>query len=55
MRRVVFEANAFEDFAGWVSLDKKVHVKIVALLRDIQRSPFSGLGKPEPLRHELQG
>jgi toxin YoeB len=53
MRRIVFEANAFEDFANWASLDKKVLAKIVALLRDIQRSPFSGLGKPEPLRHEL--
>ena len=29
--------------------------KIVALLRDIQRNPFGGLGEPEPLRHELQG
>jgi toxin YoeB len=55
MRRIVFEASAFEDFASWASLDKKVHAKIVALLRDIQRSPFAGLGKPEPLRHELQG
>lgn len=55
MRRIVFEASAFEDFVNWASLDKKVHAKIVALLRDIQRSPFAGLGKPEPLRHELQG
>ncbi|MFN3332858.1 MAG: Txe/YoeB family addiction module toxin [Caldilinea sp.] len=55
MRRIVFEAGAFEDFVTWASADKKVHAKIVALLRDIQRSPFSGLGKPEPLRHELQG
>ena len=55
MRRIVFEANAFEDFANWALLDKKVLVKIVALLRNIQRNPFGGLGKPEPLRHELQG
>ena len=55
MRRVSFEASAFEDFAEWARSDKKMHTKIVALIRDIQRSAFTGLGKPEPLRHELRG
>ena len=55
MKRIVFESRAFDDFVEWAGSDKKTYAKIVALLRDIQRSPFTGLGKPEPLRHELQG
>ncbi len=55
MRRVVFEASAFEDFVDWAATDKKIYAKIATLIRDIQRSPFTGLGKPEPLRHELRG
>lgn len=50
-----FEASAFEDFAAWAAEDKRVYAKIIELIRDIQRSPFTGLGKPEPLRHELRG
>ncbi len=36
-------------------LDKKVDAKIVSLIKDVQREPFSGLGKPEALKHELSG
>ena len=54
-RRIVFEASAFEDFNEWAKLDKKIYRKIVELIKDIDRSPFSGLGKPEPLKHELSG
>ena len=55
MKRVVFESGAFEDFTDWATRDKKLHGKIVDLIRDIDRNPFTGLGKPEPLRHELKG
>lgn len=55
MKRVIFESNAFEDFTGWATEDKKVYAKIIELIRDIQRSAFTGLGKPEPLRHEMKG
>ena len=54
-RRIVFEASAFEDFNDWAKLDKKIYRKIVKLIKNIDRSPFSGLGKPEPLKHELSG
>ncbi|MEM6835939.1 MAG: Txe/YoeB family addiction module toxin [Cyanobacteria bacterium P01_C01_bin.120] len=54
-RQIVFEASAFEDFNQWASLNKKLYRKIINLIKDIDRSPFSGLGKPEPLRHELKG
>ena len=55
MKRVIFEGGAFEDFAGWTGQDRRIYVKIVHLIKDIQRSPFSGLGKPEPLKHDLAG
>lgn len=55
MKRVAFEASAFEDFVGWAANDKKTYAKIAALIRDIQRSAFTGLGKPEPLKHDLKG
>lgn len=55
MKRVIFESGAFQEFTGWAVQDKKIYAKIVELIRDIDRSPFTGLGKPEPLRHELKG
>ncbi len=54
-RQVHFASQAFEDFTTWTTLDPKVYGRIVELLRDIDRTPFKGLGKPEPLKHELQG
>jgi toxin YoeB len=53
--KIIFEPNAFEDFNEWAQLDKKIYRKIVELLKDIDRSPFSGLGKPEPLKHDFSG
>jgi toxin YoeB len=55
MRKVIFEGSAFEDFTAWATEDNKIYGRIVALIFDTLRTPFSGLGKPEPLRHELQG
>ena len=52
---MIFEGSAFEDFASWATQDKRIYAKIVELIRDIQRSPFTGLGKPEPLKHQLAG
>ena len=54
-RKIVFESSAFNDFNNWVKLDKKIYRKIVTLIKDIDRSPFNGLGKPEALKHDLQG
>jgi toxin YoeB len=55
MRNTVFEPEAFEAFTAWASEDLKIHTKIVQLINDIHRNPFSGLGKPEPLKHRYQG
>ncbi|MGI0479258.1 Txe/YoeB family addiction module toxin [Geminocystis sp. CENA526] len=55
MRKITFEINAFEQFNYWVNTDKKIFKKILLLLKDTQKNPFTGLGKPEPLKHDLQG
>jgi toxin YoeB len=55
LTKIAFEKGAFEDYSEWAATDRQVHRRITALLLDILRHPFEGLGKPEPLRHELQG
>jgi len=55
MKRIAFERGAFEDFTDWAVKDKKIHKHIVALISDVVRQPFEGIGKPESLKHELQG
>lgn len=55
MRVLTFMAEGFEDFTAWGETDRKVQKRIVALLYDTLRDPFSGLGKPEPLKHNLRG
>ncbi|MEH2322594.1 MAG: Txe/YoeB family addiction module toxin [Nostoc sp.] len=55
MKKVAFEPEAFEQLGQWATEDKKIFKKILELIRDIQRDPFSGIGKPEPLKYELQG
>ena len=46
-----FRPQAFEDLFWWVEKDRKTALKIGKLLREIERSPFEGTGKPEPLRY----
>lgn len=55
MKKVAFEPEAFEQLGQWATEDKKVFKKILELIRDIQRESFSGIGKPEPLKYELEG
>jgi toxin YoeB len=50
-----FDAAAFEDLAWWVERDRAQALRIVRLIRDVQREPFRGAGKPEPLKHVLKG
>ena len=52
---IVFADGAWEDFAYWFEHDRKVAARIVRLVREIERHPFEGIGKPEPLRHDLAG
>jgi toxin YoeB len=50
-----FDPAGFEDLAFWVEQDRKKALRISKLIKEIQRDPFSGTGKPEPLRHALSG
>ena len=53
--RLIFSERAWEDYLYWQEIDRRLVTRINQLIRDIQREPFSGLGKPEPLRHAFQG
>lgn len=53
--RIEFDDNAFEDLVYWVRQDRKTAMKVLSLIREAGRTPFSGRGKPEPLRHSLSG
>ena len=55
MRHLEFEPDAFAEFAWWIKQNRKVALRIVKLLNDVQRDPFDGIGKPEPLKHNLSG
>ena len=54
-RAISFATDGWEDYLYWQSQDKQILKKINQLIKDCQRSPFSGIGKPEQLRHELTG
>lgn len=51
--QVQWDFDAWEDYLYWQNHDKKVLRQINKLVKDISRSPFEGLGKPEPLRENL--
>lgn len=50
-----FTDESWEDYIYWTITDKKIAAKINELLKDIKRSPFSGLGKPELLKYKYKG
>jgi len=50
-----FTENGWEDFQYWIATDSSVLGKIKDLLNDIRKTPFQGIGKPEPLKHNLKG
>lgn len=53
--KVVFSKNAWEDYLYWQSADKAILKRINALIKDITRSPFEGIGDPEPLKYNWSG
>jgi toxin YoeB len=53
--RLEFDPHALEDLRFWIDTDRRKALKIIDLLDDILKTPFAGLGKPEPLRFELKG
>ncbi|PMR72491.1 Txe/YoeB family addiction module toxin [Billgrantia endophytica] len=53
--KLTFSEHAWEDYLYWQKSDKKVLRRINQLIKEIQRTPFEGIGKPEPLKHGLAG
>ncbi|MGI8978833.1 MAG: Txe/YoeB family addiction module toxin [Pirellulaceae bacterium] len=54
-RRLEFDPAALEDLAHWVKTDRKKALRIIRLIQETESDPFGGIGKPEPLKHELAG
>jgi toxin YoeB len=53
--RLIFSKNGWEDYVSWQTVDKRTLKKINTLIRDIQRTPYQGIGKPELLKFDLAG
>ncbi|NLO19531.1 MAG: Txe/YoeB family addiction module toxin [Ignavibacteria bacterium] len=55
MRTIVFETAGIEQYNWWAVHNKKTFVKIAKLILEASRTPFSGTGSPEALKHDLKG
>ena len=53
--KLIFSEHAWEDYLYWQRTDRKVLQRINTLIRESQRTPFAGIGKPEPLKHGMSG
>jgi toxin YoeB len=53
--KLIFSENAWEDYLYWQNTDRNMLKRVNSLIKEIQRSPFEGMGKPEPLKHRLAG
>lgn len=53
--RLAWEQSAWSDYLYWQQIDKQVLKRINELIKDCLRQPFSGIGKPEPLKEEFRG
>jgi toxin YoeB len=53
--KVTFSKNSWEDYLSWQKEDKKILRRINQLIKDIQRTPYEGIGNPEPLKYDLAG
>lgn len=52
---LIFAEQAWDDYLYWQKTDKKLLERINALIKDISRTPLTGIGKPEPLKNALSG
>jgi len=55
MTTIEFVPDAFNEYQRWIETDRRIALKIGDLIRDIIRTPFSGIGKPEALKHQFKG
>ena len=51
----MFHGDALAQFTAWSAEDRKLFERLVRLIGEAAREPFTGIGKPEPLRHQLKG
>ncbi len=54
-RKLVFSDEAWEDYLHWQETDRSMVRRINQLIKEVRRSPYEGIGKPEPLKHQLAG
>ena len=54
-RQLIFSDEAWEDYLYWQATDRAMLRRIHELIKDIKRTPYEGIGKPEPLKHQLSG
>ena len=55
IKRIQWDFDAWEDYCQWQQTNKAVLKRINMLIKDMRRSPFEGIGKPEPLKDNLSG
>ena len=55
MRLLEFDPVAFQDYLEWVKVNPRTALRIGELIQVILKTPFDGIGKPEPLKHQLKG
>ena len=53
--KLIFSEYAWDDYMYWQKTDKKIAKRINMIIKDIQRNKYEGIGKPEPLKHNLSG
>ena len=53
--RINWEPNAWDEYVEWQTTDKAILKRINRIIKEIQRTPLEGIGKPEPLKHDLSG
>lgn len=53
--RLIFADSAWDDYLHWQQHDRRMVERINRLIRETEREPFAGIGKPEPLKHALAG
>lgn len=53
--KILFDEDSWDDYIYWQNTEKKIFKKINELIKEIQRTPYSGSGKPEPLKFNFSG
>ena len=53
--KIVFADQGWDDFTYWVDHERKLAKRIARLIKEVERDPFDGIGKPEPLKHDMAG